>query len=304
MDQRGVSRRRFIRTSAAITGAAMLSNWGGLKSLAAPSVKRTAVDLVPLGKTGITLSRLGIGTGSSSGREQTAAGRDAFNKLIRHAFDQGITYIDTAQQYATFEWIGDAIKGLPREKIFLLSKVPGQPGDILAAIDRHRSVFKTDYIDSLLIHCMVRSEWTDEWKRIMEGFNQAKEKQWIRAKGVSCHSYPALRAATVSDWTEVHLVRVNPQGKFMDGPRSEWGAQFTNPVDPILEQIKTQHDKGRGVIGMKIFGNGTFTDLADREKSVRFAMANPNIDAVTIGMKTTKEVDENLALLNRVLAET
>ena len=37
-------------------------------------------------------------------------------------------------------------------------------------------------------------------------FDQAKEKKWIRAKGVSCHSLPALRAATASDWTEVHLV--------------------------------------------------------------------------------------------------
>src|ERR1039458_9011907 len=88
---------------------------------------------------------------------------------------------------------------------------------VLAAIDHHRKVFDTDYVDSLLIHCMIKNGWTDEWKRIMDAFDEAKEKKWIKAKGVSCHSLPALRAATASNWTEVHLVRVNPQGTHIDG---------------------------------------------------------------------------------------
>ena len=56
----------------------------------------------------------------------------------------------------------------------------------------------------------------------MDGFDKAKEKKWIRAKGVSCHSLPALRAAVASDWTEVHLVRVNPQGTYTDGEVADW----------------------------------------------------------------------------------
>src|ERR1700733_1131338 len=190
--RQGVSRRQFMQTSA-LAGAALLSPWSlpGSRAADAPAAVRTAVDQVTLGKTGITLSRLGFGTGSANGHSQTALGKDAFTKLIHYAYDQGITYIDTAQQYTTFEWIGDAIKGLPREKLFIQSKVPGQPGDVLAAIDHHRKVFNTDYVDSLLIHCMVKNQWTDDWKRIMDGFDEAKEKKWIRAKGVSCHSLPA-----------------------------------------------------------------------------------------------------------------
>ena len=73
-------------------------------------------------------------------------------------------------------------------------------------------------------------------------------------------------------------------------------------VEPVLQQIKMMHDKGRGVIGMKIYGNGTFTDVADRERSVKFAMGNPNIDAVVIGLKSRAEVDETIAMMNRALA--
>lgn len=303
----GVSRRQFIQTSA-LAGAALFGPWSGLQSLAdAPPAApaRTAVDQVTLGKTGIKLSRLGFGTGSSSGHEQAALGKDGFTDLIHYAYDQGVTYIDTAQAYATFNWIGDAIKGLPREKLFIQSKVPGKPADILATIDHHRKVFNTDYVDSLLIHCMTRGQWTDDFKRIMDGFNEAKDKKWIRAKGVSCHSLPALRAANASDWTEVHLVRVNPQGKRIDGMAEEvWnGDNPTHDVTPVMAEIKTMHAKGRGVIGMKIIGNGQFTDPQDREKSIRFAMACRDIDAVVIGFTRRAQIDEAIERMNRALKD-
>jgi predicted aldo/keto reductase-like oxidoreductase len=300
------TRRQFIQTSA-LAGAALLSPWPVAQSVAAavPTTARTAVDQVALGQTGLKLSRLGFGTGSNSGHEQTALGKADFTKLIHYAYDQGITYFDCAQAYSTFEWMGDAIKGLPREKLFIQSKIPGQPGDVLAAIDHHRKVFNTDYVDSLLIHCMVKHQWTDDWKRIMDGFNEAKEKQWIRAKGVSCHSLPALRAASASDWTEVHLVRVNPQGKRMDGEAEEtWNnADPTHEVAPVMAEIKTIHAKGRGVIGMKIIGNGQFVNAEDRERSIRFAMSCRDIDAVVIGFTSRAQVDEAIERMDRALKE-
>jgi len=302
----GLNRRQFFKTSTALAGTVLLSPLAWTETNAATTgsarVKRTATDQVTLGKTGIKLSRLGFGTGSNNGYIQTADGKDAFVDLIHYAYDKGITYIDTAQAYHTFDWIADATKGLPREKLFIQSKVDGRPEDILSVIDVHRKTFKTDYVDSLLVHCMTRGDWTDAWNRIMDGFNQAKERKWIRAKGVSCHSLPALRAAVASDWTEVHLVRVNPQGAYTDGDTGAWGSR-RHDIAPVMGQIKIMHAKGRGIIGMKIYGNGTFTDAADREKSIRFAMAQPEIDAVVIGFKNRQEIDEAIERMNRALAE-
>ena len=296
-----LSRRQFIERSAAFAGALLLPavSWGRPQAAA----KRTAVDQVALGKTGLKLSRLGFGTGSDSGNVQHALGQENFNNLIRYAYDKGITYFDCAQAYKTFDWIAGAIKGLPREKIFLQSKVPGKPEQVLEAIDHHRKVFNTDYVDSLLIHCMVKDQWTDDWKRIMDAFDEAKDKKWIRAKGVSCHSLPALRAATASNWTDVHLVRVNPQGTHIDGANEEvWDNQTHEPA-PVLAELKTMRAKGRGVIGMKIIGNGDFTKAEDREKSIRFAMSRPELDAVVIGFKSTAEIDEAIRRMNQALAE-
>lgn len=292
------TRRQFLQRSAA-AGASLLASTPLLA--ASTPAKRTAADQVTLGKTGLKLSRLGFGTGSNSGQVQHALGQEQFNTLIHYAYDQGITYFDCAQSYRTFPWIGTAIKGLPREKLFIQSKIGGQPEDILAAIDNHRKVFDTDYVDSLLIHCMVRNRWTDAWKRIMDGFDEAKEKKWIRAKGVSCHSLPALRAARQSDWTEVHLVRVNPQGAFMDSEKEEINMGLTQ-VAPVLEELQNMRAKGRGVIGMKMVGNGTFVDAADRDKAIRFAMSRPELDAVVIGFKSRAEIDEAIQRMNAALA--
>jgi predicted aldo/keto reductase-like oxidoreductase len=295
-------RRKFLKHSTLAAGALALAPEGLLRAQAAP--KRTAVDEVTLGRTGVKLSRLGMGTGSANGHIQTALGRDGFTKLVHYAYDQGVRWFDCAQSYATFEWMAGAIKGLPREKIFLQTKMDGQPADVLAAIDHHRQVYQTDYIDSMLIHCMIKTAWTDDFKRVMEAFDQAREKKWILAKGVSCHSLPALRAAVATDWTEVHLVRVNPQGRRMDGPEE----QMWSPTDPghdpapVLAELKTMRAKGRGVIGMKIIADGQFVNPEDREKSIRFAMSRPELDAIVIGFKSTDEIDEALKRMNQALA--
>ena len=189
--------------------------------LSASTQRREQHGASQRGKTGIKLSRLGFGTGSNNGYIQTAEGKDAFINLIHYAYDRGITYFDTAQTYQTFDLIADAIKGLPREKLFIQSKVDGQPENVLAAIDQHRKIFNTDYVDSLLIHCMTRG--LDRRLETRHGrLQRGQGRKWIRAKGVSCHSLPALRAAVASDWTEVHLVRVNPQGSHTDGEKNAW----------------------------------------------------------------------------------
>jgi predicted aldo/keto reductase-like oxidoreductase len=295
-----LSRRQFLERSVAAASALLVPAAAWARPEAA--AKRTAVDQVALGKTGLKLSRLGMGTGSDSGNIQHALGQENFNTLVHYAYDQGITYFDCAQSYKTFDWIGGAIKGLPREKLFIQSKVPGKPEEVLATIDRHRKVFDTDYVDSMLIHCMVKDRWTDEWKRIMDAFNEAQEKKWILAKGVSCHSLPALRTATVSPWTQVHLVRVNPQCSHIDGMDESW-EKSGKDLSPVLAELKEMHAKGRGVIGMKIIGNGEFVKAEDREKSIRFAVSRPELDAIVIGFKSKAEIDEGIKRVNQAIAE-
>ncbi|MGE5297288.1 MAG: aldo/keto reductase [Solirubrobacterales bacterium] len=299
MQNHRISRRQFIERTAAIAGGVMLS------PLAAQTTKRTAADQVPLGKTGLKVSRLSIGCGTSSGNVQKQLGVDGFNRLVRYAYDQGVTTIDVASSYQTHEMIRDAIKDLPRERLFLQTKMGGVPENPLAEIDKYRKTYGVDYIDSLLVHCTIAPNWEEERKKVMDAMQEAKEKKIILAHGVSCHSLPALKRSAELDWVDVQLVRVNPQGASMDTPRFDtWNAESNEThVPAVVEQIKLMREKGRGVIGMKIMGEGRFTKPEDREKSVRFAMQPGLLDCVTIGFKSTAEIDEAIQRINAALAE-
>jgi hypothetical protein len=303
MSRNEITRRRFLEKAAALASTVSLSGLG-LQAYA-EETKRTAVDQVSLGKTGLRLSRLGIGTGTKGGSIQRGLGREGFNRLLRYAYDQGITYIDTADSYKTHGMVREAIKGLPREKLFIQTKMPGMPGEPLEVLDRYRKELGVDYIDSLLTHCAVTKSWDEDRKRLLDAFEEAKERKIIHAHGVSCHSLPALARSAQLDWVDVHLVRINPQGAHIDTPAERWNAKSNASHFPaVLEQTKAIHEKRHGTIGMKLIGNGDFTKAEDREKSIRFAMQCGLLDAVVIGFKSPAEVDEAIQRINSALAAT
>lgn len=291
-----LSRRTFLQQSAAVAGAAVLGPV--LRAPAAPGARAT--DQVILGGTGIRMSRLGMGTGSQGGRTQHALGQETFTKLVRYAYDQGITYFDCAQNYRTFDWMGDALKDFPRKDITILSKIPGNPENPDEVIDNHLRTFKTDYLDCVLCHCATKGTWTSDRQRVMEAMIRAKEKGKIRAVGVSCHTLPALEVAAREDWVQVNLVRVNPQAKFTDGADPKMGAKSAG-IAPVMKQIGIMQQNKHGVIGMKLIGNGTFTKPEDREKSIRFAMQKSTVHAATIGFKNPAEIDEAIGRIDRAL---
>lgn len=302
MSRERITRREFLKGTAVLAGTALLSSCS-----TGPLAKRTptAVDQVTLGKTGLKLSRLGVGTGSNSGNVQRALGADGFNRLIHYAYDQGITYIDTAESYRTHTMVRDAIKGLPREKLFIQSKMSGVPEKPLEVLDRYRKELGVDYIDSLLTHCGVTANWDDERRRVLDALEEAKSRKIILAHGISCHSLPALTRAAELDWVDVNLVRINPQGAHIDTPAETWdAASDRSHLPPVLKQIKIMRQNNHGVIGMKIIGNGDFTNPEYREKSIRFTIQSGLTDAVVIGFKSPAEIDEAIKRINSALAET
>jgi len=302
MNRERITRREFLRGTAALAGTVLLSSCS-----TGPLAKRTptAVDRVTLGKTGLKLSRLGIGAGSKGGSIQRSLGADGFNRLIHYAYDQGITYIDTAESYRTHTMVREAIKGLPREKLFIQTKMSGVPEKPLEVLDRFRQELGVDYIDSLLTHCGVTANWDDERRRVLDALEEAKDKKIILAHGISCHSLPALTRAAELDWVDVNLVRINPQGAHIDTPAETWNATSDNSHLPdVLKQIKVMRQNNHGVIGMKIIGDGDFTNPEDREKSIRFTMQSGLTDAVVVGFKSPAEIDEAIMRINSALAET
>jgi hypothetical protein len=302
MKHQGISRREFIKTTAALAGTTMLASCSTKPAVKSPVA--TATDQVTLGKTGLKLSRLGFGTGAEGGRTIVALGSESTARLIHYAYDHGITYFDTAENYRTHALVGAGIKGLPREKLFIQTKMPRVPDNPLEVLDRYRKELGVEYIDSLLMHCMTEADWDRTHKSVMDALEEAKAKKIILAHGVSCHSLGAVETSAKQGWVDVNLVRVNPQAVCTDTPGGGWLAP-SNKTDLafVLDQVKIMRKNGHGIIGMKLIGNGEFKNAEDREISIRFAMQSGLLDAAVIGFKSTEEIDEAIQRINRALAE-
>jgi aryl-alcohol dehydrogenase-like predicted oxidoreductase len=290
-----MKRREFLLRSACTAGAAWLHSAAFPRRVHALRLKPlprkfSASDTVTLGKTGIQTSRLAMGTGTVGAghhSHQTALGIDGLSRLLLNGYDQGLRFFDSADSYGSHPHVAEALKHVPRDKVTVLTKTWARDAaSARADLDRFRRELGTDRIDICLMHCLTEGDWTDRYKDVMDVLSEAKEKGVIRAHGCSCHSIEALRAATKSSWVEVHLVRINPIGSFMDAD-----------PDTVVKVIKDMRAAGKGIIGMKILGQG---DLRNRQdEALNFALGLNLLDAFTIGAENKAEQED---LIRRIAA--
>ena len=287
------TRRDFIKAGVAAAAA--------LPAFSAPA-KRLATDWVTLGKSGVKVTRLAFGTGTSSGRVQRELGQEGFNRLVRHAYDHGIRFFETSETYhGMAEMLGIALKGLPRDSYRLMTKYGTPPtGDPAAKIDLFRQQLATDYIDILLLHCLRPPTWATDYKPLQDSFSEAKSKKAILSHGASIHGLPALRTIPGNEFLDIAMIRMNHKGSHMDTPELR-DVNIPGNVDEVVEHTKKVHAEGMGVISMKLIGEGSFTTVEDRDAAMKFAMNLGCVDAVTIGFKNTAEIDEAIERMNRVM---
>lgn len=297
-----LNRREFISRSVGagagtiILGKTVFASSPGKGSLKDP------LELITLGKTGIKTTFLGMGTGFSGGNRSSNITRAGVaESLIRQAYEKGIRFFDCADTYGTHPFTAAALKGLPREKYTLISKMwidsgglpePERP-DANLVVDRFRKELNTDYIDVIQIHCMTDGHWTDKQKKQMDILENLKARNVIKAHGVSVHSLEAMEAAVSSSWVDVIHVRINPYGEAMD--KSDPAM-----VVPVIEKL---HKSGKGVIGMKLVGNGSFRDDSDKiNTSLKYVLGLGTVDLITIGFEKPDQIDNYLARIRSAIA--
>jgi aryl-alcohol dehydrogenase-like predicted oxidoreductase len=290
-----INRRDFLKTTAAAGGSILV---GGTPVLQA--AKRSATDFVPLGNSGVKVTRLAFGTGTYGGKIQRELGQEAFTKVVRHAYDRGVRFFETADSYKTHDLLANALKGLPRDSYRLMTKYRWRETENpQGTIDRLRRELNTDYFDILLLHCVRTPNWPQELEKLRDAFSEAKGKKVLLSHGASCHGLLPLRAFPGNKWLDVALLRVNHDGTRMDTIQTE--SNEKGDVNEVVSRIKAIHGQGTGVIGMKLIGEGRFNTPEQRDASLKFVMKLGTVDSVTIACKSTAEVDEAIERINRHL---
>lgn len=289
-----ISRRKFIQTG--LIGAAAVTT--GFANTSYVGSKITQVDKVKLGRTGLLVPRLALGTGTHGGKQSsdmTRMGIQNWLKIARYAHERGMTFYDAADLYGSHQNVKEILKEVPREKATLLSKIwtrpePWNQDAPMKTIDRFRKETGSDYFDILLLHCMTNSKWQEEKKPYIEAMSEAKQKGIVKAVGLSCHSFEALKVAADDPWVDVILARINPEGVIMDAS-----------PDEVMAVLKKAHDRGKGIIGMKIFGEGKLSEESQREKSLKYVIGSKNVDCMTIGITSAEQVDDAVTRIMRIV---
>ncbi len=275
-----MKRRRFIKSAVYGSGVVALSYFP--YHLFAGDKKKFPYDKVPLGSTGIEVSRMAMGTGTHgvnrSSNQTRQLGIKGLAELIHAAYDEGIIFWDSADNYGSHPHLKEALKQIPRENVVILSKtLSSTTEEMKKDLDRFRKEIGTDYIDIMLLHCMMRSNWPEQNKGAMEVISRAKEDGIIKAHGVSCHSLDALKTATEHPWAEVQMARFNPAGVNMDAE-----------VPVVTEALKKMKNNGKAIINMKVFGQGRLIDRKD--ECLQFSMSHDFIDCFTIGVESMDQL--------------
>lgn len=274
-----MKRREFLRYGLYAGGSLAVANpaWA-----AAPPKRRHAHDVCALGNSGVKLTRLAMGTGTrgsnKSSNQTRQLGLDGLADLYWFGYDEGVGFWDSADSYGSHPHLKKALTRVEREKVVIMTKTRASTAEEMKAdLDRFRQELGTDYIDIILLHAVTNPAWPEMKRGAMDVLSEAREKGMLRAHGASCHSLAALRVAAKHPWIQVDLARLNPAGLKMDAD-----------PDTVISVLKEMKAAGKGVIGMKILGEGGLRDRVDH--ALEFAMAQDCLDCFTIGAETRLEL--------------
>lgn len=267
------------------------------------------IPKVRLGRRLDNVPLLGIGTGVRASNRSNALGRKGeahFIDTIQRAYAEGVRLFDCADSYGSLPLTAKALRSYPRDSYVLVTKVWLHPGGIPAAEPRHdtRAAVErflreaaTDYLDLVQLHCLTAQDWNQTLQPHMEALSKAREQGWIRAHGCSCHSLDALKTAAAEPWVDVVHARINP-----------WGVKMDAAADIVVPVLRAIHESDKGVIGMKLLGEGAFRDdSAKIDESLRFVLGLGCVDVLIAGFETSAELvdykQRTLRLLPARLAE-
>jgi aryl-alcohol dehydrogenase-like predicted oxidoreductase len=301
MKKRNLTRRQFVTTVTAGAGTVLLGSISKRLPFDPSGRPADPFQRIKLGNTGIQTTLLGMGTGFNGGNRSSAITRAGnAESIIKYAFDKGVRFFDCADTYGTHPYTANSLKNIPRAQYTLSSKIwvsqggipePDRPGaDVV--VDRFRKELNTDYIDIIQIHCMTSATWTDQQKKQMDLLENLKARGIIRAHGVSVHSLQAMEAALASPWVDVIHVRINPFGEAMD-------SKDPQQVAVLIDKL---HNAGKGVIGMKLIGNGNFRNDSEKiDQSLNYVLGLGSVDMIIVGFEKPEQIDNYIERVNSSL---
>ena len=248
IDRSQVDRREFLQAGALATASAVAIGSGSTSQAQDKAAAQPKLPTRRLGKTGVEVSMLTVGTGAWRSLGNAAP------LLLRTAYAQGIRYFDTANAYGTEPAIATFFKAMPEAKkdTFIVTKdTPRSPKQMIEQLDKRLETLQLDSVDMFFFHGLGDNHDLDTCLEFLKGKEFKETADAIRKSGkakfigFSCH-HPEL-AQMVTTAAEVGVV---------DAIMVKYNA-FAAKDHPFNKALDAAHAKGIGLISMKqLLGSG------------------------------------------------
>ncbi len=299
MVDRKLSRRALLTSAGVAASTTLACNYGTQFALLANPPETETMQpqwadarvrgYRPLGATGFRMSDISFGC---AGLSDPA--------VARRAIDRGVNYFDTAPDYShasSERALGEAIRGVPRDQIFIVSKFCTPDGHlshdaptktVIEAVEDSLRRLSTDHIDAVLVHACNSTE------RLMapsvhEAFDRLKDAGKVRFLGVSSHTpqlETVMRHAVHSGRFDMIMCAYNFES---------WPAQ--------ADIFALARERGIGVVAMKTLIGAYGSQLSDFTPTERqsfpqaafhWVLSNPNVSGLVISISRFDQIDEYL----------
>lgn len=236
------------------------------------------MKMITLGNTGITTPQNAFGA-----LPIQRISKEEAVKLLRKAFDGGITFFDTARAYTdSEEKIGEAFEGM-REKLFIATKtMPSTPEKLKQDLDTSLKLLKTDYVDLYQLHCVPQCYRPDDGTGLYEALQEAKEQGKIRHIGITAHKIGIAEEIVESGLYET-----------LQFPFSYLATERD------IALVKKCEEKGMGFIAMKGLSGGLLTNS---DACMAFMSQYPVLPIW--GIQRESELDEWLSFFQKEVTMT
>ena len=314
-----LDRRDFMKKGAQATAAAAAAVLGtNTVQGTGPDDKRiTFTDALParkLGKTGVEMPVLGYGGAALLKKSGNTLSTEDRVKLVRHAYDSGIRYFDTAISYTYGDSqavIGEALKDV-RDNVFITTKVDfwdlSKPdgrftkvpkGEATRQVEMNLKELQSDYIDAILIHGTpgVEQMTVEQCMEIHGELVKARDKGLVRFVGFSAHHYfdKALALITTGEFDLCMLA----YGYLPRGFNRLFSPRTTELRNACLAK---SHELEMGIVAMKVLGAGMLGGSGKKLErlpgaAIRYVLQDERVHVLTIGMRFPAEIDTNIKTL-------
>lgn len=232
-------------------------------------------------------------------------------RMIRHAIDNGVNYVDTAYPYhggMSEVLVGKALKDGYREKVKLTTKLPIWMVKTIEDCDKYLNEqlqrLEVDYVDFYLLHAMNKERWNTVKKLgILDFLDKAIKEGKIKQVGFSFHEEIDFFREMLDayDWAICQI-----QFNYMEDRRWEEEIKYAaskNIAVIVMEPLLGGKLAGNQPVEVKSEFNKIEPDRTAAEWALRWVLNHPEITLLLSGMSNIEQVKENLHIMDKAVVD-